>query len=173
LRPALSEWLDELLQDACAVPLNEDGGVDAAPLMVGLITVILCMATMLFFLNTFPEAAGRSLQILFACGLAAAVHAGVTQTQPSEEPRWVVAGYAGSAAVGLAWLLSAYFAPLGVMRGVSDLIVIAVAVLVGGMIEVPSFWILSAMMWLLFCYDYTMTVWDFSSPTPELSRLTR
>ena len=150
---------DNYCQDACAVPLNDDGSVDSVPLMAGLVTVVLCMATMLFFLNTFPEVAGRILQGVFALVLGTVAHYGFTQMRPPNgETRWVVVGYAGGAAVGLAWLLSAYFAPLGVMRGVNDVIVVAVVVLLGGMVEVPSFWILSAMMWLLFCYDYMMTV---------------
>ena len=44
------------------------------------------------------------------------------------------------------------------MRGVNDIMVLVAAIVVGGIIQVPSFTTLSAVVWILFVYDYMMTI---------------
>lgn len=71
---------------------------------------------------------------------------------------WIALCYAGGAIVGGGWLMAAYFGPHGLITGVNDTLVIGVAVAAGACISVPSFAMLSIVMWMLFAYDYLMTI---------------
>jgi len=128
----------------------------------GMITAVACMAGMLFVLNAYPEVAGRGLQVAVATIISIVTHHGLFKLndEGTADRFSDIACQVAALMAGCAWLCGALFAPLGIMRGVNDLLVIGAVVVIGGLmsVNVPSFYTLSVIMWLLFVYDYMMTV---------------
>lgn len=95
---------------------------------------------------------------------AASQQSGLVQNEEEEGEEelsgdwWPIASAVLATLCGALWFAAAHLAHKGVMRGVNDVLVLGAAVVVGGVIQVPSFSTLSILVWVLFAYDYTMTI---------------